>query len=601
MVMRNRLLAVIAACALWLGPARGYAQEGGPEASQEASPAASQDTGPGAAGTAEVEQCRRPEGIDDREAENRAADHYDRGLRLYEQGDYEAAIEEFVSAYCHKPYHRVLKDIAQSFERMVNYEKAVAYLERYLRETPAGEVDERRVQTARMEVLRRLPARIRVATVPPGATVSLRNEHGLQARSEDADERPIAIPEGRYVMSVEQPGYETISQAVEVEIGQPYSYYFQLEPLKGTLRLIAVPADARIFIDKRWVGVGSHVTELPLGTYLVEAEADGFLRTSEVVEIKAAEPQNLTIELEAEPRSGRWELIWAATAGGAVAGGAVSASMFGEDTLAGSGMAGLGLGLAFGGTYLAVPRDIEVGDSSYIIGSTIIGALEGGLVASFVSKRLSLCPEGPAGEPDDPDDPPMDEPMEDDQLPVDPQECQTRVEGGAALFGSLAGGVAATLTASRVDFDAGDAAVLNSGALWGTVTGALLWSVFDQDPRIGEVLGFTGLNLGIVAGAMLAQRTSYSRSHVGLIDLGGLGGLLLGGLLGGTLSANDASNDRVPHFALIGMASGLVLTSYLTRDLDEPAKALPRVGVQLGKAADTRGGAVTTFAVGGAF
>lgn len=195
----------------------------------------------------------------------------------------------------------------------------------------------------------------------------------------------------------------------------------------------------------------------------------------------------------------------------------------------------------------------------------------------------------------------MEDPMDGDTLPVDPQECRSRVVGGAALFGSLAGGVAATLTASRVDFDAGDAAVLNSGALWGTVTGVLLWSVFDQDPRIGEVLAFTGLNLGIVAGAMLAQRTSYSRSHVGLIDLGGLGGLLLGGLLGGTLSANDAANDRVPHFALIGMASGLVLTSYLTRDLDEPAKALPRVGVQLGQTADSRGGAVTTFAVGGAF
>jgi hypothetical protein len=579
MVTTNWLVALTAACTLWLAPARGWAQEAG-----------EREGATRASATAEVDQCRRPEGLEEREAENRAADHYDRGLRLYEQGDYEAAIEEFVSAYCHKPYHRVLKDIAQSFERMVSYEKAVAYLERYLRETPASEVEERRVQAARAEVLRRLPARIRVATVPPGAIVSLRDEHGaLQAHSDNADRTPIAIPEGRYVMSVQQEGYETIAQPVEVEIGQPYSYYFQLEPKKGALRLIAVPSSARIFIDKRWVAVGSHVAELPLGTYLVEAEAEGFLRMSEVVEIKETAPQNLTIELEAEPRSGRWELVGAAAVGGAAAGGAVSASIFGENPLIATGLAGVGLGLALGGAYLGVPRDIEVGDSSFIVGSTLVGAVEGALAASFVEQRLAFCgqEQGPGGM--------------NNTLPVDFEECKARVVGGAALFGGVAGAVLGTLSASRIDLDAGDAAVINSSALWGAVSGTLLWSVFERDRRIGDVLGFTGLNLGIVTGVILAERTSYSRSHVGLIDLGGLGGFLLGGLLAGTLSANEEGNDRVPHFALIGMASGLVLSSYLTRNMDEPAAALPQVGLQLGQAADARGGTVRTFAVGGAF
>lgn len=578
MVTGNRLLTLIAACALWLAPGRGQAQE------------ASAGARVRAAGTAEVEQCRRPDGLEEREAENRAADHYDRGLRLYEQGDYKAAIEEFVSAYCHKPYYRVLKDIAQSFERMVNYEKAVAYLERYLRETPASEIEERRVQTARAEVLRRLPARIRVATVPPGATVSLRDEHGvLQAYSDQAGETPIEIPKGRYTMTVTQDGYVTVAQEVEVEIGQPYSYYFQLEPMKGTLRLIAVPSTARIFIDKRWVAVGSHVADLPLGTYLVEAEAEGFLRTSEVVEIKEAEPQNLTIELDPEPRSGRWEVVAAAGAGGAAAGGAVSAAIFGENPVLATSLAGVGLGLAFSGAYLGVPRDIETGDSSLLIGSTLIGVVEGALIASFVEQRLSFCGEGPdSGEVDN-------------KLPVDFKTCRARVVGGAGLFGGLTGALLATLSAPLIDLDGGDIAVINSSALWGATTGALLWAVFERDDRVGDVLGFAGINLGLLTGVILAERTSYSRRHVGLIDLGGLGGFLMGGLLAGTLSANDAENDRVPHFALIGMASGLVLSSYLTSDMDEPAKALPQVGLQLGQAADARGGAVTTVAVGGAF
>jgi tetratricopeptide (TPR) repeat protein len=541
-----------------------------------------------ATGTSEIDTCRRPPGIDDREAENRAADHYDRGLRLYEQGDYEAAIEEFISAYCLTPYYRVLKDIAQSFERMVNYEKAVAYLERYLRETPADQVEERRVQAARMEVLRGLPARIRVATMPPGAKVTLRNQDGrLQAFDRADGEDPIPIPEGSYVMTVEQEGYETIARPIEVEIGQPYSYYFQLEPKKGTLRLVVVPASARIFVDKRWVAVGSYVDELPLGKYLIEIEAAGYRRASRPLELNDAATKNLTIELEPLPRSGRLELITASTLGGGLWGNFVFSSIFGEDDLLGSAGAALGLGLGFGGAYLGVPRDIAVEDSSYIIGGALAGAMEGALLASLVAQRVSICPEPAEGD------------MEQTSTF---EKCNTRIVLGAGIFGNIGGAVFATLTAPRFDLSAGDVAIINTGALWGTVTGGLLWRAFDQDQRVGDVLGLTSLNLGLLAGIILAQRTDYSRSHVGLIDLGGLGGLLMGGLLASVLTANEEdSGDRQSHYALIGMASGLIISSYLTRDMDEPAKALPRMGMQLGQAADTSGRSIPTVSLGGAF
>jgi hypothetical protein len=569
------LVAAVTSCILttWANAAR--AQDHGENSSLVSS-----------AGTGEIETCRRPPGLDEGEAENRAADHYDRGLRLYEQGDYEAAIEEFVSAYCHTPYHRVLKDIAQSFERMVNYEKAVAYLERYLKETPAEEVEERRVQAARMEVLRGLPARIRVATVPPGAKITLRNEHGLQALDRADGEKPIAIPKGSYIMTVEQAGYATIAQPLEVEIGQPYSYYFQLEPQKGTLRVIAAPASARIFIDKRWVAVGTYAGDLPLGRYLIEIEADGYHSMSRPVELDETGTRNLTMELQPLPRSGRIELIAASTLGGASWGSIGSSAIFGKETLLASAGAALGLGLGFGGAYLGVPDDIEIGDSSYIIGSTLAGTIEVALIASLTAQRFSPCPK--------------DDPADEDAFDV--SDCNSRIVVGAGAIGSIGGAVLATLTAPRVDLDANDMAMINSGTLWGAVTGGLLWAVFDQDRRVGDVLGLTSLNLGLLAGITLAQRTDYSRSHMGLIDLGGFGGMLLGGLLGSVISADEEKpTDRLPHFGLVGMASGLVISSYLTRDLGEPAKAMPRVGWQLGQAVDASGRATTTVSLGGAF
>jgi hypothetical protein len=575
MAKSSWLVAAVAACVLtaWADAARAQDRGAGP-------------IGASSAGTGEIETCRRPEGLEEREAENRAADHYDRGLRLYEQGDYEAAIEEFVSAYCHTPYHRVLKDIAQSFERMVNYEKAVAYLERYLQETPVEEEEERRVQAARMEVLRGLPARVRVATVPPRAKITLRNEHGLQAFDRADGVKPIAIPKGSYVMTVEQEGYATISQPIEVEIGQPYSYYFQLEPQRGMLRVIAAPASARIFVDKRWVAVGTYVDDLPLGRYLVEVEADGHQRMSRPVEIDATGTMNLTMELQPMPRSGRIELLAASTLGGASWGSIGATAIFGKDPLIGSAGAALGLGLGFGGAYLGVPDDIEVGDSSYIIGVTLIGTVEAALIASLVAQNVSPC----SGEGNSDGD------------TYDISDCDSRIVVGAGALGSIGGAVIATLTAPRIDMDVNDMAMINSGALWGAMTGGLLWAVFDQDKRAGDVLGLTSLNLGLLAGFTLARRTDYSRSHMGLIDLGGFGGMLMGGLLGSVLSAREEDpDDRRSQFALVGMASGLVISSYLTRDLDEPAKAMPRVSWQLGQAVDASGRATATLSLGGAF
>ncbi|WP_428266477.1 PEGA domain-containing protein [Haliangium sp.] len=549
--------------------------------------AAGEGAGATGADTVEIDTCAPPSGLSPREAENRAAAHYDRGTRLYEQGDYDAAIEEFVSAYCLKPFYRVLKDIAQSFERRVDYEQAVAYLDRYLAELPAEAVEERRVQSGRVEVLRRLPARLRVATVPRGAEVVLRDESGIQARARADDPEPIAIPRGRYTMVVTLAGYEPLRREVEVEIGQPYSFYFQLEPTRGSLRLVTVPATARIFVDKRWVAVGNHADDLPVGRHMVEVEAEGYQTRREEVTITAAGAHNLTLELEPVPRSGRAELIVAAAAGGGLWGGVASSTVFGRNNLLGAAGAGLGLGLGLGGTYLGVPKDIEVGSSSYIIGASLAGATEGSLIASLAVRQTSLC--------------------QDERDPGDTiggvrvnDSCVARVVLGAGLAAGVAGAVVATLTEDRLSLDAGDASMINSGALWGAVAAGLLWGVVDRDARVGELLGLTGLNLGALSGVLLAQNSDYSRRHVALIDLGGLGGLLMGVALANALSDNGNAGANSSPAGLAGMTVGLVATAYLTRNMDE-ISALPMLAPTVGSATDAGGRTAMTIGLGAPF
>jgi hypothetical protein len=76
-----------------------------------------------------------------------------------------------------------------------------------------------------------------------------------------------------------------------------------------------------------------------------------------------------------------------------------------------------------------------------------------------------------------------------------------------------------------------------------------------------------GLNLGVVAGAVLARGAEMSRGRVALIDLSGLGGTVAGFALG---EAFDTNPERLSHFALVGMATGLIAGTWITRLLDEP-------------------------------
>ena len=135
---------------------------------------------------------------------------------------------------------------------------------------------------------------------------------------------------------------------------------------------------------------------------------------------------------------------------------------------------------------------------------------------------------------------------------------------------AVGGGVAA-LTASRLDLSAGDAALINSAGMWGTASGILFWASFDREPSVFGPMILAGLNLGVVVGATLSARSEPSRGRMSLIDLSGLAGTVGGFALG---QAFDSADERLAHFALVGMATGLISGTWLTRDTDEPKTAL---------------------------
>ncbi len=160
---------------------------------------------------------------------------------------------------------------------------------------------------------------------------------------------------------------------------------------------------------------------------------------------------------------------------------------------------------------------------------------------------------------------------------------QDRYIYGFTLIGSAAGIATGYLVARYTDSSPGDAAVFNSGGIWGTATGLLLaqsiWSAPSRT-QLGWLSAPAGTALGIAAGTIAAWRVEVSRAHVALVDLGRLGGGGLGLLLGYVVGANEKGANGIQvgaRFGLGGLALGLVTAAVLARNYKDDLLPLDAV------------------------
>ncbi|MBV8760482.1 MAG: PEGA domain-containing protein [Deltaproteobacteria bacterium] len=517
----------------------------------------------------EIDDCRPTTSKD---PEKEAGEHFERGQLLYDQGDYPGAVKELVSAYCLAPHYLPLMSIGLSYERELEYEKAIAYFERFVMAVPkdakpsencaADPQQQKATIAARIRVLESLPAKVRVNTEPPDAHIVIANEARKEAESRSGKE--IEIAGGRYTMTIDRDGYQTVTQEIVTEVGKPYTFFEKLEPRRGRVRIHIVPEDARLFIDKRQVGTGVYEADLPGGKYTLSAEQPDFITDTREVEVIADRDTTINVELNPKPQIGRRQLIAYGTIAGGIAGG----------TLTGAQNSGfydfigvVGGSLAGGAAAWFGAGDVPLGTSSLTITSSVFGGIAGFAAASIFTEDGNVL--APA-------------------------------LGGGLVLGALGGYYGGEYFHVRP----GDAAVVNSGALWGSVTGGLFSISFDsktQHRSIDAGIVLSGLGIGMVGGALLAHNYTVSRGHAALIDTSGVLGIILG------LAANSVverasgdtstarSDERTANFALGGLAVGLIAGGVLTRHMDEPALSVTPV---MNKAATANGSTTTTFGLG---
>lgn len=509
----------------------------------------------------EVDDCAPHPDLPKAELEARFTEHYDRAEVLYLQGDYPGAITEFVGAHCLIAIPSVLKDIAQAYERSVRYEMAIAYLERFVLDTPDAVARQNAV--SRVQVLSRLASTLRVATDPPNAKVTVRNAQQVVAQAVANTDDLIELPTGTYTMTVELPDYEPVTEELTLGIGQPYSYSFRLAPRLGRLRISAVPGDARILVDDRVVGVGSYDGEVPLGSHAIAVEQSGWQPAHREVEVKDVGIAETSIALQRPPASDRWLAVAGAATYGLYVGGSIATITEPTGEIAATATLG---GVVIGGIggYLLIPPDIHHGTTSILMTAITAGGIAGGEIGLAFSE-------------------------------------DTQVVASTALAGSVVGATTAVLASRAGEVSEGQAAIVNSGVLWGTISGLLFTQLFASGGRTDLAITSAGSTLGLISGVVLAKRTEISRRRAIYIDLAGAAGLIAGlAVQNGVQSSGQtaSSNESRSHFTLAGMAIGLGLGVYLTRNTDAPVlRVQPQVTPVRGPTGATTGAIV---GVGGA-
>jgi hypothetical protein len=105
-------------------------------------------------------------------AAHQASAHFQRGVTLYGEADYRAALVEFRRAYTIAPNAGVLYNIGETQYQLQDYAGALTTFERYVAESGPGDGHRAEVEN-NLDVLRARVGHVAVSTVPAGAEVTV--------------------------------------------------------------------------------------------------------------------------------------------------------------------------------------------------------------------------------------------------------------------------------------------------------------------------------------------------------------------------------------------------------------------------------------------
>jgi hypothetical protein len=145
-----------------------------------------------------------------------ARDRFQKGVQLFREGSYDAALAEFRKAYEIAPSYRLLYNIAQVQYERHDYVESIRAFRQYLEEGGDEVPSDRRTQVqSEIERLEGLVARLEVTTNVDGAEIKIDDLPVGTSPLRD----PVLVNSGQRRVSASKPGYATVTRNLTVAGG----------------------------------------------------------------------------------------------------------------------------------------------------------------------------------------------------------------------------------------------------------------------------------------------------------------------------------------------------------------------------------------------
>lgn len=179
--------------------------------------------GPTGAPAAPAAPAAAPAAKPSQEAMDKARGHYERGLQLYQEEDYSAALTEFERAYQLAPTAKLLYNMARIQRHQNNYVGALTNYQRYLAEGGESVTEERKKEVEKeISVLKPRVATVEISVNQADADVFIDDAPvcanlgatGCKGKSPLAG--PVFVNPGRRKVSATKDGFSVAAQSITV-------------------------------------------------------------------------------------------------------------------------------------------------------------------------------------------------------------------------------------------------------------------------------------------------------------------------------------------------------------------------------------------------
>jgi hypothetical protein len=156
-----------------------------------------------------------------------ASEHFARGVKLYQEDDFRAALIEFSRAYELAPNWAVLYNVGQAHYSLRDYAAALRTLEKYVREGGEQIAPDRRTQVEReIGELRGRVAHVTVVSNVDGVDVALDDAPFGRASASES----MLVGAGRHKLSASRAGFAPVLRVVDIAGGDTLTIRLDLVP-----------------------------------------------------------------------------------------------------------------------------------------------------------------------------------------------------------------------------------------------------------------------------------------------------------------------------------------------------------------------------------